>query len=120
MTEWLLPIRLVSEGNIHEHWTKKHKRHKQQQILINSMANTTIRPILPVLVILTRISPRKLDDDNLQYAFKSLRDYIADYLIPGLKLGRADNDPRITWQYKQQKGKPHAVKIQFIETFSLD
>ena len=59
-------------------------------------------------IVLTRISPRRFDDDNLRAAFKAVRDGVADWL------GVADNDPRVTWQYRQERGQPkqHAVRIE--------
>ena len=113
MIEWMLPLRLVSEGNLREHWTKKHKRHREQLLLVKFAAQTNPKPTLPCSVTITRISPRSLDDDNMAFSCKSLRDYIADALLPGLQMGRADNDKRISWIYKQEKGKPQRVKIQF-------
>lgn len=115
MIEWMLPLRLVSEGNMREHWTKKHKRHREQLLLVKFAAQTNPKPKLPCVVTITRVSSRKLDDDNLAFSCKSLRDYIADALLPGLQMGRADNDPRIEWRYAQEKGKPPRVKILFTE-----
>lgn len=62
---------------------------------------------LPVDVTITRIAPRKLDDDNLAASAKSVRDGIAD------ALGCKDNDPRVTWTYAQERGaaKAYAVRI---------
>lgn len=62
---------------------------------------------LPVDVTITRIAPRKLDDDNLAASAKNLRDGIAD------ALGCKDHDPRVSWRYEQAKGLPkqYAVRI---------
>lgn len=60
-------------------------------------ANSESVPPLPVVVTLTRAAPRSLDDDNLAYAFKAVRDGVAD------GLGVRDNDPRVSWRYAQQK-----------------
>ena len=61
-----------------------------------------------------RVAPRKIDSDNLQFSMKSIRDTIADILIPGKNRGMADSDERITWQYDQRKGDPkeYALEIQ--------
>jgi hypothetical protein len=69
------------------------------------------RMALPAVVTMTRISAGTLDDDNLQPALKAIRDGIAD------AFGVKDNDPRIEWQYAQERGKPrdYAVRIR-IET----
>lgn len=56
---------------------------------------------------LTRISPRRLDDDNLQAAFKGVRDEVAAYFHID------DRDPRIRFEYAQAAGKPSRVDIAF-------
>jgi hypothetical protein len=60
--------------------------------------------VFPCRVRLTRIGPRKLDEDSFIYSFKYVRDEVADLLIPGLARGRADGDKRITWEYVQETG----------------
>lgn len=62
-------------------------------------------PALPVTVTLVRVGPRALDDDNLAFAFKAIRDGVAD------ALGVKDHDARVTWAYAQEKG-PYAVRIE--------
>ena len=58
------------------------------------------RPLAPIVVSLTRISPGTLDDDNLAGGFKHIRDGISDAL--GI-----DDCPAsgIEWQYWQEKVK---------------
>lgn len=105
-------IRLWSEANIDDHWSKKRNRRLFQQNYIAQQWYTLgldIKP--PVRVTLTRLAPRTLDDDNLVTAFKSIRDRVASLIVPGLKPGRADNDPRIEWKYSQEKNKQYQVKI---------
>lgn len=123
---WILPIKTVSEANSSEHWSKKAKRHKRQQFLVRYMFNKETEKIrLPCTVTLTRLSPRTLDTDNLQTSMKYIRDEISELLIPEKagayitrkgtvkrKKGHADNDPRISWCYAQEKWKVLAVKIQ--------
>jgi hypothetical protein len=114
-----IPIKTVSESNSTDHWRKKSKRHKGQKSLVNfyySLHNTIVK--MPCHVILTRISPRKLDEgDNLPCSLKYIRDAIAACITRDFRPGRADGDNRITWQYKQRKEKPkeYAVEIEIIE-----
>lgn len=114
MIQISLPIKLCNPINHGTHWSKTLKQKKQQQHLVKSHLNTHPIPQIPCIVTLTRIAPRKLDDDNLPPCFKWIRDTIADHLIPGLAPGRADSDPKIKWEYAQLKGDPHqyAVEIQ--------
>jgi hypothetical protein len=53
----------------------------------------------PFVVTLTRIAPRKLDSDNLNSAFKAMRDGIADWLCVD------DGHESVTWVYAQRKGR---------------
>ena len=112
------PVKIYSEANIREHWTKGYKRKKEQRWAIQSYLKISLKepPSLPVTVHLTRIAPRLLDSqDNLRSAFKGVIDTIADYLIPGLAPGRADGDERIQWTFQQKKGKPkeYGLEIEF-------
>ena len=112
--ELKLPIRTVSEANSSEHWTAKHKRHKKQKFIVraylNKIPRNTIK--LPVAIRLTRIAPRQLDrDDNLPMTFKYIKDYICDYIIPGLQAGRADDTDQISFSYSQEKGKPKEYSV---------
>src|SRR5579864_2050478 len=119
--EWILPIKLISEANNTDHWTKKRKRNKNQEKIIWWQWNQVQPDItLPCIVTLTRIAPRFLDqDDNLRMSFKHVKDIIADLIKPGLAMGRADDDERMIWQYSQEKGKPkeYAVKIEIVSLY---
>lgn len=102
-----VPLRIVSVANLREHWTVKARRakhHRQAALVIRKPS----LPALPCVVTLTRIAPRELDGDNLQTAFKALRDGIAD------RLGVDDKDPRVAWRYRQERGQPkqYAARIE--------
>lgn len=102
-----IPLRIESVANKREHWAVKAKRtkaHRGAAIIIR-------QPVIPCQVYLTRIAPRALDDDNLRSAFKALRDGIAD------RIGLPDNDPRVQWFYKQERGKPkeYAARVEIFE-----
>lgn len=103
MTCTELPIRVESVANLREHWSVRAKRAKEHRLAALAVAPHP----LPCTVTLVRIGPRALDSDNLQSGFKALRDGIAD------RLGVKDNDPRITWRYDQERGKPrqYAVRV---------
>ena len=123
MITYILPLRIVSESNSREHWAKKAARHKLQQKVVRSQVDCK-GISLPCSITLTRLAPRSLDDDNLQMAFKWVRDELSDLILPdavpvyidkkgklkALK-GRADNDPRIAWHYAQEKSKAYAIRI---------
>lgn len=111
-----IPIRIVSSANLKEHWAKKYKRERSQRDTIRIYLTPILDKIsLPVKITLTRIGPRKLDDDNLSYSLKSHRDHICCLLRPGLAPGRGDGDDLIKFDYKQNKGEPkeYALQITF-------
>jgi hypothetical protein len=120
ISTWHLPIKTVSEANCSEHWTKKAKRRKIQKGWIKSafVGNPLAYSRRPELtVVITRIAPRSLDvHDNLPMSLKGIVDAIAEELTGNYIPGRADDDKRITWEYKQEKGKPkeYAVKIEIM------
>ena len=97
MIEFQLPIKTVNPVNgAHGHWRKVARIRKSQRQTARLL---TPRFEMPAVVTMTRLSAGVLDDDNLRPALKSVRDGIAD------KLGIADNDPRVTWRYAQQRCK---------------
>lgn len=90
-------MKLGSGLNMREHWRKRAKRVKGERTVSKMAVMANGMPELPVEVTMTRLSSGRLDDDNLQGAFKAVRDGIADaYGIP-------DNDPRLVWLYGQEK-----------------
>jgi len=120
-----MPIRTVSEANSSEHWTAKAKRHRRQQYFVRLFFNRYANGInLPCIVTLTRLASRMLDDDNLSYSMKWIRDEISECLIPEktgsyinkngkvVKIkGRADSDTRIKWCYEQEKSPTQAIRV---------
>jgi len=106
MTTFVLPMTLPSVANIREHWANKARRTKAQRCAIKlsmparKLARERNWLLLngQLVVTLTRISPRALDDDNLASAFKGVRDEVA------AQLGIDDRDARVAWHYQQEKG----------------
>ena len=94
-----IPYRLPSAANLREHWAAKAKRVQEQRRVVTMFLGKYPRPDLPVTVKLTRIAPRALDGDNLQGAFKAVRDAVATWI------GVPDNHPGVAWEYAQAKGK---------------
>ena len=123
--EYEVPVRLVSELTMREHWAPKMKRAKKQRSAAKFWTEQKVRYShmgefivggAPLKVTITRIAPGKLDDDNLTGSAKHVRDGIAD------ALGIDDGDPRITWVVEQAKftgahrgGYSCAVRIEVRE-----
>ncbi len=103
-----IPIRLVSEANVKEHWGAKYRRSKEQKRIMGLFINKPFLKKLGVVkkVKLTRICKRCYDSDNLARSFKSVRDFIADVL------GTNDAWGGIEWKYDQRKGD-HGIEVQF-------
>ena len=106
-----LPIRLISEANNTDHWTKKHKRKKDIAKKLRSNLPNLSNCHLPCKVTLIRVAPRRFDYDNLVISFKYIRDFLANLLVPGLAAGRADDDERIEWCYEQVRGEAKEYAI---------
>lgn len=103
-----IPVKLPSASNLREHWARKHRRVKQQRGVVRAYLGGQPRPELPLVVTLTRIGPRRFDDDNLRGAFKGQRDEVAAWL------GVDDADPRVTWAYAQRREgvREYAIEIR--------
>ena len=104
-----------SVGNLREGWHAKAKRNKEHRTLSFAMlAKFAVqRQALPAVIILTRMALRRLDDDNLAYAFKATRDGVADWLRVD------DRSPLLTWRYEQEKGgrgNPPRVRIEILSS----
>lgn len=116
--EVTLPLRLGSPQNgSHGHWATHAAARKKERLtaswrcygpLTECRLSLLEGEVSRLTVVIARIAPRSLDDDNLRSGCKSVRDGITDAL--GLK---NDRDSRLSWEYEQQKGPPkhYAVRI---------
>lgn len=126
-----LPIRLENCLNAREHWSKRHKRNREQRSLTHLVLSgqrhwrdfwleagryrlvegSVCGPPRHIVVTITRIAPRKLDrEDNLNASGKPVRDGVADWL------GVDDGSDRVTWRYTQERGKPreYACRVEIV------
>ena len=109
----MVPIRTVSVANLREHWAVKAKRTRAEREAVA----WGLRPLLrdeplgawvPGTVTITRIAPRRLDDDNAVRAQKSVRDEVA------AQLGVDDRDPRVTWRVEQRRGRVREYAVEIL------
>ena len=110
-----LPLKLMSEGNQREHWGAKARRTKLHRAMVFTALRAALWPAppLPLVVTLTRIAPRSLDDDNASGSCKYVRDGVADWL--GGQYGKGqDRQPGLTWRYAQRKGKPREYAVEIL------
>jgi hypothetical protein len=100
-----LPLTLISEANARGSWRGGANRAAKQRAVVGLVLRQCIAPALPCTVRLVRVAPRAFDGDNLQRAFKAVRDAVADWL------GCDDGDPRVSWHYAQATGKPREHRV---------
>jgi len=102
------PLVLPSRANERGHSMAKAKRNAAHRLVGKTLGRRCSRDWtlheLSLVVLLTRIAPRELDDDNAATALKSVRDGVAE------ALGVDDRDERVVWLVDQRQGKP-AVEL---------
>src|ERR1043165_6538891 len=96
---FIVPIRLPSLTNLRLHWRRMATLKRKQKSATPKCMNDVPIPPLPLLVTITRVGPRRLDDDNLAGACKYVRDQIA------AEVGVDDGSPLYTWRYEQRIGR---------------
>ena len=109
-----LPLRTSNPNNgAHGHWSIQAKKRAGERMTTSLVLRSVRPPVLPCVVTLVRISPRRMDSDGVRAATKSIRDEVAIWLgLPRNKKGHAeDNDPRVAWVYQQGHGKGHEVIV---------
>lgn len=106
-------LKLESEANKPQHWAAKARRVKRQKTcVVYSLMVKNIRAWVAsetgtIEVTITRIGPRRLDDDNATISAKAVRDAIA-YCI-----GIDDGDcEKAVYKVQQETGK-YGVRIEF-------
>lgn len=103
-----VPMKVPSVSNLREHWAAKAKRVDAQKRAVRYRCPAwTGRPLL--VVRLTRVAPRALDDDNLRGALKAVRDAVASWLKVD------DASPLVRWEYAQERGSAVCVRVESIQ-----
>lgn len=103
-----VPVRTVSLTNQRGHWGKRARRAKDERLATWGAWHATPHHYRGALlgalaagaqlqVLMRRVDPSRLDDDNIRGALKHVRDELARCL------GLADDaDPRVAWAYDQR------------------
>ncbi len=118
-----IPIKVVSESNLRQHWAKRSNRTKDQRQVACQYTNLAVgrdaRDAIKrhgATITFTRIAPRRLDPGNLGISFKGIQDGCCNDSI-----GMDDGDERWTMNYRQAKGKPREYGVRVtIETGDCD
>lgn len=99
-----VPVKAASASNLREHHMARHRRTSAQKDATRRRCPEWVGGAL-LVVTLTRVAPRRLDDDNLRGALKSVRDAVASWL-------RVDDaTPLVRWEYAQEKGLKPLVMV---------
>jgi hypothetical protein len=102
-----LPLATKPEGNTRESYWVVSRRRKEEKLAValslRQYAPALIDQGFPMVCLMTRISFGTLDSDNLQGAFKGIRDAVAKEL--NINDGGAD----VEWRYAQRRG-PRGVR----------
>jgi len=81
---------------------RKEREAVQQAWMVARLHRAAVE--LPAVVTITRVGPRRVDDDNLGGMAKTVRDEVARLM------GVDDGDARVAWLYRQSPG-PYGVRI---------
>jgi len=115
--EFVIPgLRLKGGLNAREHWRARASRAAKEKRMTQLFFREAIgahcgrawfgfvKDHLPMVIGITRVGPRRLDDDNCAGACKHVRDAIAK------ELGIDDGSPELRWVYEQAKGR-YGVRV---------
>ena len=102
----ILSLRLPSLANARMHWRELAQMKTSHRFFGKVLAGDALltsgfaqgfaaKSRSKIVVTLTRVGARRLDDDNLAAAFKHVRDGIAEWC------GLDDGSPRWEWRYEQ-------------------
>lgn len=123
-------IKTVSEANRCESPYVSNRRHQSQQFFVRQAYSSYVKGLsLPCRVKMTRMSNRKLDEeDNLRMALKWIKDEIGACIQPEkvvayvtksgrmkLNKGHADGGKMIKWEYDQVSCSIPGVRIEIEE-----
>lgn len=104
-----IAIRAHTHGlNARIHWSARARRGKADARCVWGCLHAAGVPHsdAPLSVALSRVAPRRMDNDNAIACLKGVRDAVARYF----GVNDADGDP-ITWRYEQAAGPRYAVAI---------
>ena len=100
-----IPIKLPSLANLRVNWRKMATLKKKQKEATKLCMFGKILPRLPLVVTITRVGLKILDDDNLASACKYIRDQIA------AEVGVDDGSDEYKWEYAQRVGA-YSVEVE--------
>lgn len=116
-----MPLMLVTELNMREHWRARHGRTAKQKaatdVALQLFARWRWDQVARLRVTMTRIAPGRFDEgDNLEASAKHVRDALAAWL------GVNDRDPRVTWKVEQERRgvREYGCRVEIREVHLAD
>jgi hypothetical protein len=104
---WIPGLKTQSEANTGGKYQTKFGRKKLQHgFVLAALPDVLIAFHLPTPVKLIRVGGKRLDDDNLQFAFKAIRDAVAEWL----RVDDGDTSS-VRFRYDQRPGYVAGVRI---------
>lgn len=105
-----IPMKAESTSNKREHHMARATRSKRERNAAALLTKPQVRQLRgpKLVVLLTRVAPNELDDDNLRGSLKAFRDGVA------VALRVDDSTPLVRWDYSQRKGsepREYAVEV---------
>ena len=101
-----IPMRLPSLANCRMHWRKLARLKREQATWVLVALNVLKLPKTPLVVTITRVGPKRLDDDNLISSMKAVQDQVAKMV------GVDDGSHLYTWVRRQRINKTYSVEIE--------
>lgn len=111
--EWAHKLSSVNEMFAWSKFRLSSHAKKERKAALKRMANELLSNPLPadhsspMVVLITRLGRRVLDDDNLATACKHIRDGVAE------ALGVNDGDTsKVVWAYEQEHSQEYKVRVE--------
>lgn len=99
-------LRLDATLNARAHWSQTARKRAKERAVIDAALAHVNRTEGPWRITISRIGPRRMDDDNVTASAKGVRDAVARWL------GIDDGDERATWITRAEVARGYAVRVQ--------
>ena len=99
-------LRLDVTPNARGHWSVAAKRRAREHSIVTAALRGITPPAGPWRVVITRVGPRVLDDDNRAASAKGVRDAVAAWL------GVDDGAESVRWEVRGEVARGYAVRVQ--------
>ena len=98
-------LRLDATPNSRGHWSATAGKRAREREVIGAALRGIAAPAGPWRVVIVRVGPRPMDDDNRIASAKGCRDAVAAWL------GVDDGDGRVVWEVSGEVARGYAVRV---------